>query len=433
MKIAFVVHGFPPEVSGGTERTVEALARAVKAQGHEVLVICGSLEVAPVSQVDEIYLDGLRVLRLHRDDLYFESWFKCYHPGVSATLSRLFAQERPDVVHVHHWLRLTSDIARVARAAGAVTAVTMHDYFAVLARVVRRVGEDQVAMPGLPDYMSELEGREAFEFHRRDLHDEIIGADLRFVLTRAHGEGLAQMAWADLGELVVAAPPLLDRPRPVEDRDPARRRLLLWGSLYPEKGVETVLSAMAMVEGEISLRILGKAHDAEFQKRLVELAKGLDVQFAGAFTRADLEQAEVDFAVLPSRCHESYGLVLDEALCLGLPVIAADLPAYRERAQRDSSVFFEPGNVEALAAVLSDRERLRALEVPGVPWLETAEEAAAGLIRHYQFVDRSVERGPVAVTDRGRAHQLFRRAERRLWSMLQKGKPVLPPDNFLET
>lgn len=433
MKIAFVVHGFRPEVSGGTERTVEALARALNGQGHEAFVICGSLEVAPVNQVDELDVDGLRVLRVHRDDLHFESWFKCYHPGVSATLERLFEQERPDVVHVHHWLRLTSDIARLARAAGAVTAVTLHDYFGVLARVVRRIGEDEISMPELPDYMPEIEGREAFEFHRRDLHDEIIGADLRFVLTKAHGRGLAEMAGGDLGELRVAAPPLLDRPGPVRvrRRDPRGRRLLLWGSLYPDKGVDTVLRAMAGVEG-VSLRILGETHDEDYRAGLEKLAAGLDVQFGGAFTHADLSQAEADFAVLPSRCHESYGLVLDEALCLGLPVIASDLPAYREHAQEESCVFFEAGSVDSLARVLADTERLAALAAPRPPVLLTAAEAAADLVGHYQGVDVDLDRRPT-VTDRGRAHQLFRRAERRLWSMLQKGKPVPPPDDFLAT
>ncbi len=437
MKIAFVVHGFPPELSGGTERTVEALARAMQAQGHEVLVISGSLQVGPVGppvdQLDELDQDGLRVVRLHRDDLYFESWFKCYHPGVSQTLSRLFAVERPDVVHVHHWLRLTSDTARLARATGAVTAVTLHDYFTVLARVVRQVGEDRVSMPELPQYMPEIEGREAFAFHRADLHDEVRGAHLRFVPTKAHGDGLTRMAPGELTDLRVTAPPLLGRPKASgRQRQPQRRRLLLWGSHYPDKGVDTVLSAMAQVDGEISLSLLGEVHDPAFQAHLQQLAQGLDVEFGGAFTHADLEQAAADFAVLPSRCHESYGLILDEALCLGLPVIAADLPAYREHAPKDACVFFEAGNADALAKLLQDQERLGALKPPRPPeLLQTPAQAAADLLRHYESVDPSEPPAPLTVTDRDRAGQLFRRAERRLWSMLQKGEAVLPPDEFL--
>ncbi|MHC4853106.1 MAG: hypothetical protein ACYTF5_13915, partial [Planctomycetota bacterium] len=64
---------------------------------------------------------------------------------------------------------------------------------------------------------------------------------------------------------------------------------------------------------------------------------------------------------------------------------------------------------------------------------QTPAEAAADLIRHYEGVDRGGTAAPTTVTDRDRAGQLFRRAERRLWSMLQKGKPVLPPDEFLQT
>ena len=78
MKIFQVLHGFPPELIGGTERVVESLARAMQAAGHDVTVICGSLELGSPDRVDPFELDGLRGLRLHRDDLYFESWFKAY-------------------------------------------------------------------------------------------------------------------------------------------------------------------------------------------------------------------------------------------------------------------------------------------------------------------------------------------------------------------
>ena len=155
------------------------------------------------------------------------------------------------------------------------------------------------------------------------------------------------------------------------------------------------------------------------------------MEFCGAFTHADLARAEADFAVLPSRCLESYGLILDEAFCLGLPVIASDLPAYREHAQPDACAFFAAGNAVALAELLIDQDRLSALGVPQPPLLPTPAEAAADLLRHYASVNRDQATVPTTITDRDRAVQLFRRAERRLWSMLQKGGAVLPPDTFL--
>ena len=70
MKILVAVHAFPPETFGGTERTVEALARASIAAGHEVVVVAGSLRVGAPSRWDEEQQSGLRVLRVLRADLH---------------------------------------------------------------------------------------------------------------------------------------------------------------------------------------------------------------------------------------------------------------------------------------------------------------------------------------------------------------------------
>src|SRR5690606_18788660 len=107
MNVLHVVHGFPPETSGGTERTVEALARAMQRLGCTVTVAAGSLRLGNPGEPTREDHDGLPVLRLHRDDLWFESWFKTFSPPLSEGFARLLARLQPDVVHVHHWLRLT--------------------------------------------------------------------------------------------------------------------------------------------------------------------------------------------------------------------------------------------------------------------------------------------------------------------------------------
>ena len=134
----------------------------MQACSHEVVVACGSLRVAPSEVVDEEQHDGLRVLRLHRDDLYFESWWKSFSPDVSERFARLLADQRPDVVHVHHWIRLTSDLVRTARAAGCTTAVTLHDYYTSFASPVRRIGDDRPTPPESPSYLGRAEAVEAF-------------------------------------------------------------------------------------------------------------------------------------------------------------------------------------------------------------------------------------------------------------------------------
>ena len=431
MKIIHVLHGFLPDHTGGTERTVAALARAMLAAGHEVTVVCGSLEVGSTDQVDEYDHDGIRVLRLHRDDLYFENWNKSYHPGVSSTLDRIFREARPDVVHVHHWLRLTSDIARLAREAGARVVVTAHDYYPVLARVVRRAGDDSVDPPEPVRWMSALEGAEEFTLHRRDFADELRAAHVRLAPSRAHAEGLAELAHAELGEIGVTPPPLLRIPERLQKAPEAGgKRLVTWGSIYPDKGLEIIMDAMRAAGGDWRLQVLGEAHDPGFDAEVRNFAAGLDVTFSGAFDVDDLAGIEADYAVLPSICEESYGLVMDEARALGLPVIASDLPAYREHCQETACAFIVPGDTADWTMLLLDPTRMQALVRPDPVDLQTPDAAAADLIAYYEGVAGS-RWGRDAELERDRARMLFRRGERRLYATLQHEEPPLPPDEFL--
>src|SRR5262245_29188165 len=157
MRILHVLHGFPPETRGGTERAVEALARAMQAQGHEVFVAAGSLRIAPAAKATAEDHGGFTVWRLLRDDQFHDSWLKTYAPALSRVFSKLLDELRPQVVHVHHWIRLTSDLVRRARAAGCTTAVTLHDYFAFAADPVRTIQKQAPVPPPAPSYVGRAE------------------------------------------------------------------------------------------------------------------------------------------------------------------------------------------------------------------------------------------------------------------------------------
>jgi glycosyltransferase involved in cell wall biosynthesis len=437
VKIFHVLHGFAPELRGGTERTVEALARAMARVGHEVAVVCGSLQSGSPAHAEELDHDGLRVLRFKRDDLHFESWEKAWSPGASAGFEALIARERPDVVHVHHWIRLTTELVRIAQALDTpVVACTLHDYWSQLASPVRSFGDDSPRPPESPPWLGRAEAEEAFLLHRADLLDEVRAADLRFAPCRAHAIGLEQMAEGPLGDILLSPPPLLEvPPRRQAAAEPRGRRLLYWGSIYPEKGLETVFDALFSIGSGWELHVLGDAHDPVYREQLRQRAHGMPVvHFHGQYEPADIASVPADYAILPSTCHESYGLVLDEAQCVGLPILAADLPAYREHAPEESCAFFCPNDPGDLAMLLLDEARLGALQAPPMPELVTPAGAAKALLTHYEEV-RVGEHGPLraapAVDDRRRAEAMFRRAERRFWSALQRRPVVPPPEGFL--
>src|SRR5690606_34314492 len=169
-------------------------------------------------------------------------------------------------------------------------------------------------------WMSAHEALEAFAVHRRDFLDELRSAHLRLAPSRAHAEGLRSLAIGEPGPIEISTPPLLDPPAALLRAPVAGgRKLVTWGSLYPEKGLQVVLDAMRLAGGDLSLEVLGEAHDPDYRLELQRAAEGLDVRFHGAYDMGDLSRIEADYAVLPSLCRESYGLVIDEAQMLGLP------------------------------------------------------------------------------------------------------------------
>ena len=133
VRLLLVCHGYPPDTTGGTERSVQALARGAALLGHEVCVLAGSLHKGRAGELvreeDHEPTSGARieVLRAKRGDLYFDHWQKSACPALGRAYDGLLAEYAPDVVHVHHWLRLTRDLVTRAARAGVPALVSLHD------------------------------------------------------------------------------------------------------------------------------------------------------------------------------------------------------------------------------------------------------------------------------------------------------------------
>lgn len=143
--------------------------------------------------------------------------------------------------------------------------------------------------------------------------------------------------------------------------------ILFCGRLSPEKGLVTLLDAYAKVKtpGK-TLAIVG---DGPSRKTLEAYAaeKGIGpLLFYGFQNRSDISKFYVisDVLVLPS-FHETWGLVVSESLCFGLPVITSDqVGASTDLVEEGHNGFTYPaGDVDALAeklerlANLSEQER----------------------------------------------------------------------------
>lgn len=136
-------------------------------------------------------------------------------------------------------------------------------------------------------------------------------------------------------------PPLHADERAAEPpREPGRARLIYVGQLYPWKGVDQALRALANLP-EAELTIVGGLPDDPWRPWLERLGEQLGVaerlHLAGPRTYREVPDllAEADIALLPladgvvARCFTS-PLKLFDYLAAGLPIVAVDVPAIRE-------------------------------------------------------------------------------------------------------
>ncbi|MEE9394805.1 MAG: glycosyltransferase [Planctomycetota bacterium] len=441
MRVAHVVHQFAPESHGGLESYVLDLALGQVAVGHEVSVLSGTLEVRAQFETSVSEHRGLRVTRFHRSDLYFDAWDKGICPPLSELLRRELLDLRPDVVHLHHWIRLSKDIAETAADAGFPVVVTLHDFASSCPRAFRMHALDDApcyrplsvesclsCVPRWPWNQDEEVAVEIDWFRRLSL-SELSRANRLLCASQSVLDTIASGLDLPLSQGRVL--PLSYHPR-FESRLQSPRdqdqpfTFGYWGAVTHRKGLPLLLRAFRdLLQGRdatlrpLELEIFGAIDkgEGELDAEIRELAANLPVRLHGRFEYDQIEAAKLDAAVFPSLCLETYGLVLDEAFELGLPVVVTDAGALGERAG-DAGVKFriqDQGDLtRALGAVADDPDLYRRLmkNVPGA-----SMSASDHLGRISDIYQEALEEGPlpaiagVSLSESEKAKHAFQRQE----------------------
>ncbi|MEE2523356.1 glycosyltransferase family 1 protein [Pseudarthrobacter sp. J75] len=139
----------------------------------------------------------------------------------------------------------------------------------------------------------------------------------------------------------------------------ADRSLVYMGSFMPYKNVETMIAGMASLPG-YTLHLLSRITPHRLAELEVLVPPGADVIFHNGVTDPEytalLQRAT---ALISLSRAEGYGLPLVEAMSVGTPVIASDIPIFRE-VGGDAVSYVDPGSPAAFAAAvrrLDDAER----------------------------------------------------------------------------
>ncbi|MEZ5963040.1 MAG: glycosyltransferase [Planctomycetota bacterium] len=403
MRVALACHNFPPEFRGGTERVVHALALALRDAGDEVVVFAGSDLPHDGRDVIEEDGEGVRVLRLRRrpDEGY---GLVVRNRRLRDLVVQRVRQEGCDLLHVHHWSTLSGQLARKARSCDVAVIATLHDLWTTCGRFFRR------PPPGI--VCPEAAGREAcvpcaavslevplpslargIRHRDREIQRELRAVQILTAPSRFCADAVARHApWS--GPIEVVPHGLLE---PVAAGDRAQAfaegrplRVGTFGNLVREKGVLLLVEAAAGLP-DVELHLAGPFLEPAFAAEVEDLAARLGVRVLchGAWRPGEPHPATMlDLAVFPSLCQETYGLVVEEALARGVPVVVSDLGALGERVGAAGLVV--PPTLEAMRPALREATsaaRLAALRVATQRRFATIADATS---RYREFYRRAL-------------------------------------------
>jgi phosphatidylinositol alpha-mannosyltransferase len=324
--------------AGGVQVHVRNLASRLRARGHEVSVLAPATTTPLEPWVRSI---GRPISVPYRGTV------APIAPTAYRRTRAALGEFRPDVVHVHEPLTPSASMFAALAAAAPVVA-TVHAYLdrsivmELAAPILRRVWRHVTVGVAVSEA--------AASFLRR----AVPAAELEIV-----PNGVDVPAF-------VAAQPRTDLP--------AGRRILWVNRLDAQKGFPVAIAAFSKVLVDVpdaTFIVVGEGKDRESIRLLTEQAL-TRVVMRGVVENAEVPayHAACEVFVASAVGQESFGIAIVEGMAAGLPVVASDIPGYREVVTDGvDGLLVPPRDPEALAAglirVLRDPELAKRLGEAG--------------------------------------------------------------------
>lgn len=347
---------YPPHIMGGAEKSVALLSEALVGAGHEVAAAC----ITPGEWKEEVR-NGVGVYRMpHETDFWPEEWpqhtvlergvrrFKQqFNTRIEEHFGRVIDDFKPDVVHTHSLLDVSTRVWLAAKDRGLPVVHTLRDFDLVC-------GNAAMFKDGKRCEKRHLKCK-AFTFMKERHHvsvDAVVGV----------GAGILQ-SHLDMGYFghvpesrrrVIWNPAVVDGIGADYVKPSLAGRPLTFGYLGRiniEKGVGTLIDACKqLAPGSFKVLIAGK--EASEDESLKPMAAGLPIDFVGFVPPRELFD-QIDVLVVPSIWAEPLPRTILEAYAAGVPVIGADsggIPDLIGKSNQDW--LYPPGDASALAKLM---------------------------------------------------------------------------------
>lgn len=406
MRVILITHLFLPEFSGGTETLVHSIASHLINKGHEAMVVTGYDDKSASNteaEFDEYTYDAIRVLRFKRcqnpvgkpnnpirddyDNPVFEAGFR-----------KLIAEYKPDVVHFHHFGRLSIKALDACAQAGIPAFMTATDYWAICPHQALLLPNGKICdgpMPGnanclkhmvevtqskrisgivnavpngalglvmgtLKQINAELPGvlgvTQSLAKRRSIIAERLRSLKKIFVPTRH--------AQATLERNGITAQGFRVLPFGIKDHGYVKRarqrngNLVLGfiGQFLPHKGLHVLLEALRLLPEDcpVSIKVYAKLPAGEtpyVQDFFAVTQRDARVTYEGTFENEKIAAVldDIDAIVIPSIWHENMPLVSLSAQAAGCVLIASDVGGLSDVVEHGKNgLLFKPGSAEEL-------------------------------------------------------------------------------------
>ena len=382
---------YPPIMAGGAELIVSYLCEELVRRGHRVTVVstCGpDMEPYPT----EIRA-GVEVIRFFPPNLYW-SFERDREPGARKwiwhardawnrkaghRLKTILDRSRPEVMHTHLIDGMSAAIWRRARQQGIPVIHTAHDYHLLCPRAFMLTGDWKLCVR--PSAKCRLYRNWHLATTR---YVDLFTSPSRFLLDKHVEAGLATARHAVVPN-GIPQPYDVDRVR--ADRPPdSHNRFLMLSRLTVEKGVDTVIDAVAKLPNDTPIRVAIAGKGPLEQRVRDAAARDPRIEYLGYIAGEEKLSAlaGAGWLLLPSLWYENAPVTIVEAAAYGLGVVGSNIGAIPEFIEQGrTGALFEAGNPDALARMMIQLAR----SPSALPGLADQSRVLAGRYTVARMVD----------------------------------------------
>ena len=353
---------------GGAERAYFDMADMLQAAGHEVAFFAMEHPENESTPWSRYFVSNVE----YRKEGY--SWFQkirlagkmIWNREANKKLAALLQEFQPDIAHAHNiYHQLSPSIFHVLKKAGVPVVLTLHDYKIVSPNynlyADGKIWDHSSGLRCLADRcVQESFPKSMVCVLEKWLHSALGSYKLIDALVApSHflANKVKELGWRGKDIQVIPNPlresELTQLPLP-EERI-MKNRLVFFGRLSAEKGIDQLLHALVQLPEKQLILIGNGPARQELEKQAVTLGVDTRVRFLGARFGSELhnELQQAEAIVIPSTWYENLPYVVTESLAAGLVVVAAASGGISERIRNGENGFLYPlGDTQALVAVL---------------------------------------------------------------------------------